>query len=545
MSRFLPTLMGGKAEFHLSFLLAPSLSEHLSVLKRHRNFLVFNAQNPTGHYNLDLSNPGDHSVATDILLIDRWESAVHKKLKRVDFSQRGNHSHIRNESFSDIALSHLSSIAEWTLPESGNLKLDYASSKRPPKDAAVLDDETFTEVLLTLYKAGAEESTRLSDEHQLNALRVVSHMLYVKSIQLREILGNYKHESTRGDIYVMMIMQLVDMHNEKLFRVRFAERESLDRVRHRLGQAVCFPFVQPEQTWFDFNFAVYEDRFAANILMSYANKEGFDNLVEVTYTHADGTVDPLPLGVPRTWVLWNQMPKSGRFTGRYLCGPEERRYEMRAQAQKHYGLWSAAAKDADVMWWAVLTETPPDVLEYMEFIVAKFPSTKKAFAAIDGLGGKGQISLREFENATLDPEEKGGMGCQKFKGEDARQRLAAIFRYMDNSGEGQVSESEWLILDLLFREIKLSIKEFVNFLVRTFGDIEDSWEAFDESGDGEIDKQEWVELLTKLGYFGPARPIFSYLDKDDGGSISLEEFMALEDFVDAESRPESRESEEP
>merc|ERR1712014_246009 len=104
-----------------------------------------------------------------------------------------------------------------------------------------------------------------------------------------------------------------------------------------------------------------------------------------------------------------------------------------------------------------------------------------------------------------------------------------VFRYLDPSGEGQVSESEWAVLTLLQNEIHLSVWEFVKFLQRSFGnDIREWWDQLDEDGGGEIDFDEWMHVCHSLGYFGATRPIFKFVDKDDEGTISLDEFLELE-----------------
>lgn len=135
------------------------------------------------------------------------------------------------------------------------------------------------------------------------------------------------------------------------------------------------------------------------------------------------------------------------------------------------------------------------------------------------------ITRKEFEEGYHE------IGCNKFEGPDEHERINAVFRYLDPSGEGEVSREEWAILDQFWKEIKLSIHEFVSFCSRHFGEeLANTWAFLDDDGSGEIDQDEWVEAVKKLGYFGPAGPIFNYLDKDDEGTVSLEEFQELEEF---------------
>jgi len=141
--------------------------------------------------------------------------------------------------------------------------------------------------------------------------------------------------------------------------------------------------------------------------------------------------------------------------------------------------------------------------------------------------GNGVISIREFEEGMK------RLKCRKFKGKDEKQRFQAIFRYLDPSGEGQVSKLEFMTLDLFWEEVKLSIVEFLDWAERMFGrDLEPLWNALDEDESGSIQRDEWEESLDKVGYFGPSGPIFSYVDEDDEGTMSWDEFQILKDFQD-------------
>merc|ERR1711920_691895 len=94
-------------------------------------------------------------------------------------------------------------------------------------------------------------------------------------------------------------------------------------------------------------------------------------------------------------------------------------------------------------------------------------------------------------------------------------------------------------------EMRQSIREFVQFLERTFSrkdkkasnspDEEDApdaaWDFIDDDGSGEISEDERVAIVQEsLHYFGPCITIFHFLDKDDEGTVSLDEFRALEVF---------------
>jgi Ran GTPase-activating protein (RanGAP) involved in mRNA processing and transport len=524
ISCMLPSIEGGQVTRYLTMLLIPSLGEYVNTLRKQRNLLAFNVDNPNGHYCLDLENPSDHAVAERLLVLDRWETSIALKLKRVDTSQRGNYSQIRNEMYQDRPL-RCSSLQEWNMPESDKLQFDYSSGKRPPPTAAPIDDTTFSNILVSLQNSDCEA------HDQIEALQMASHMFYICSKQLRGLLGVYANRDSRLELFILLFLRVVDFYNEKIFRVRFDDEQELITLSNRIGWVTVFPFIQPEQATFKLDFSVYDERLSANIILALSGKEVKNNLRDPQYIRPDGTEDPLTLGIPRSWESFEKMPTGGHFTVSYVCSPEDRNYAARRSLYETYGYRVGVPED-EVMWWAALNAAPEDVVEYLAFITAKCGSVQAAFLEIDGEGGNGVISLREFEEGYAE------MGCQKFKGPGEKERVRGIFRYLDPSGEGQVSSDEFNMLELLWQEIKLSITEFVQFCERTFGDdLQATWVFMDDDGGGEIDLQEWVDACQKVGFFGPVVPIFGYLDEDDEGSVSIDEFMLLEDFQEA---PENR-----
>jgi len=274
-------------------------------------------------------------------------------------------------------------------------------------------------------------------------------------------------------------------------------------------------------------------------------------------TNADGTIDPLPLGLPRSWEYFDKMPKGGTFRCSYRCAPEDRKFQVRKTYFETYGFWTIPVEEKQVMWWADINQTPDDVLEFLTYVCRRFKNVKAAFHFIDGEEGNGIISLREFEQGCHK------MPFQKFKerpvkrskakarqtvsnnteraetpqnpGQSEKDRIRNVFRYLDPSGEGGVSVDEFFVLELLWNEVNLCIREFMQFLERTMGgDLDEAWDFFDEDGSGEIDAAEWREVCCNVGYFGPVMPIFRFLDQDGEGSISAEEFAALEAFQTVE-----------
>lgn len=518
--RLLPCVVGGGPMRFLSMLQMPSIAVYLDVLRRGRRFLVFNVESPTGHYTLDLSNCCDFAVGEQLLLLDRWETSIAKRRDLANTSQRGFRSQLRNELYQGRELSGVESVADFKLPAYGMFEFDYISSIRPPKNAAPIEDAALTSMLIALQQA------RCSQLNQIDAVAMIAHYFYMSSMQMRALTGIFRETYIRAEFFVRFFLRLTDVHNEKVFRARFDDDAEFVRLQSRLGHTTFFPFMQPEQAYFELDFAVHDQRLAAYILLSLAAKEVRNNVYNCSYTLADGTVDreSLSQGVPKNWEALEGIPTSGVFRCRYICSPQDRNFKERQRLMETFGFWTPPEEE-EVIWWSSIKDCPGDVFEFVEFLYANFPQDPvwASFRILSsGKSSNGSITLHQFEKRW--EELKWG----KISKKDKQERIKSIFRYLDPNGDGNLSETEWGVLEQLFQEIQLSSEEFVNFCQRTFGeDLHLAWRALDKDGNGEIDKEEWQWACQRQGFFGPTLPIFKFLDTDDTGILSLEKFMRL------------------
>lgn len=522
---------------------ALTLSDFLWTTRQSDQLLCLNIMNPTGQYKLDLSNCCDFGVAERLLLLDRWEASVDRRLERFDTSARNNRSHLRSERYQGRPLYlRVNSVAEWNLPEGGLFEFDYVSNQRPPKackapdassegssgrrqipegEVETISIDLWEQALIKLHES------KCSAESKVKVLRSISHNFWITCMHMRQLIGFFKNMANRSDVFVVFFLRIVDMYNAKLFSVRFEDRAEILALQERLGYAIFFPFMQPENYVFDLDLFFVDERLCASMLVALSGKENPGNIREPVYIKEDGVQDPLPLGVPRSWAEPSKMPKGGRFSGRYVCAPEYRKFDFRKQMSITYGYYPFEdITDDDIQYWTGLTEVPDDVREFLEFLMAiENMTVEKAFKLIDGVGGNGVITLKEWEEGIEE------IKCTKFDGKDKKQRLGEVFRYLDPGGEGSVSLDEWMILNALWKELELSIREFVQFLTLIFGDdLEECWCQIDEDNSGEMDLGEWLQAVEKIGYFGPARIVFNLLDNSDDGAISVEEFMVLEKY---------------
>lgn len=522
MNALLPAIPDGGSSRYLALQLFPKFQDFCTIFALQEQFLLFNAQNPTGHYKLDLANRPDFAVAQRLLLLDRWETVVNKRNNRVDVSSRGNQSHVRNELIGGRPLmATAASVAEWTLPEQGEFEVDYVTSARPTASAKPLTDKLWEKLMVNMYESDC------APKDKLKVLRSISHYFFISAKHMRQMVGYIKDPLDREEAFVMFYCRISDMQNIKMCCARFGKAEEVASLRRRLGHAFFFPFLQPENAKFELNLTYNDQRLCGNMVVALGIREKMSNIRDAVWTKPDGSEDAFPMGIPRSWET--KIPDFGVFKCQYVCSPDDRQFGFRKELAKKYGYLAREISEKDVNWWTGLNEPPADVIDLLEFMISRVRNMDEAFDIIDGgepgCTSNSELTLREFESGLKN------MGCKKFEGRDEVTRIAAIFRYLDPGGEGTVSKNEWNVLEQLWREFDLTIKEFVQFLQFAFGpDLSDAWNALDDDGGGELTEDEFLEGCEAIGYFGPAGVVFALLDGSDDGNISYDEFVILENY---------------
>eukprot|EP00929_Paragymnodinium_shiwhaense_P094911 TRINITY_DN5576_c0_g1_i2.p1 TRINITY_DN5576_c0_g1~~TRINITY_DN5576_c0_g1_i2.p1 ORF type:complete len:1720 (-),score=341.75 TRINITY_DN5576_c0_g1_i2:98-5257(-) len=137
----------GSSNMRMAACCTTGLTDFLRLEKAAWHLLSVDLENPTGHYDLNLSEPADRSTAERLLLLNRWQWALWRDKGRLDVSRFGNAKNFRNESLNGRAFTWPAE--EWRLPVEGgggSLVFDFVSLHRPPKNSAALEPEVWSKI---------------------------------------------------------------------------------------------------------------------------------------------------------------------------------------------------------------------------------------------------------------------------------------------------------------------------------------------------------------------------------------------------------------
>lgn len=503
---------GNQLETYMCRRLIPSSCDYVRMLQKSASLFSFNANNPTGHYRLDLSNPIDYSVAEKLAILDNWETALRSRDGKPDVSQLGNFSHCRNVQYSNCPLPR--SFTEWIPVEFDVLELDYSSSKRPSNEtsapqAVPLADTVFEQLLRAMLQFVVSSS-----QAKLQALQQLSDKFFLNCSQLRQLVDLFKESGTRQCVFVCFFNRLVDIQNEKLVRARLA-REEQASLMARLGYVSAFPYIQPEQMHIHLHLKNYDERLLMSLLLKLSIKENLSNIRDPHLTNSDGSTDAFVLGVPKTWEQMSNVPKQGVFEADYMCKADDRNVKARKDFAEQFGGWNTHAEE--ISFVGFLRKVPPDVVSLVSWLLVMTGSLSAAFPFV--CPGD-QMSSREFEDGCK------RNGFTKFKGEEEKHRFQSVFRYMDSRTEGKITVKDWTNLKEVEEEICLSVKEVLSFSCRMFGDPSNAWTVLSD-GRETLSLAEWEEAWDSVGYYGNVTEVFRFL-QDDTASWSADEFAQMQ-----------------
>ena len=105
-----------------------------------------------------------------------------------------------------------------------------------------------------------------------------------------------------------------------MYKAQLEDFSDVLTLRRRLGFARTFPYIQPEFEQFQLNLERHDERICMTALLALSTRENAGNIrhpMHLGQTHSilvlagsrrfgryilpDGTVDPLKMGIPRSW----------------------------------------------------------------------------------------------------------------------------------------------------------------------------------------------------------------------------------------------------
>lgn len=498
MVSLLPGVHRSQLRLFLALTKLPRLREYIKVYKRCERLMVFNAECPTGRYNLNLAQPSDFAVAELLKMLDAWESSVAKAKGLEDRSKYGNWSSVRNCVHQSITVR---SLTEWILPCSELLFLDFVTWRRPAKDTTTFPAERWDEMMVQLAQAP------LQQEAKVHVLRGLADRIYLSAAQCRQLVAVFGDRTFRLEALTFLLLRLSDPQNMKMIVSRIAPDE-WDELKLRLGTLTLFPYIQPEQYRFVFDTTIPEDRLAACLTVRMNLKESpgrLGNLRQPRLVLTDKSEFAFDRGVPATWKDLQTIP-NGLLSWQYMAAPEDRSLDMRIENLLRYGGWNTEIQSSKVIWWADVQAVPEAVSTFLVHVMRHFKhNLRAAFQMIDGPDGNGKLSLREFKDAF------GRLGWREFKDSE---KAVELFRYLDPDRGGSISWEQWQVMDNLLKELQLAILELLQYVDRTFGSVEVAYEFLDKDGSDSVDLDEWCQAIKSMGYHGPSGVIYKYLCAD-------------------------------
>jgi len=557
------------------------------------SLLSFIAENPTGHYNLLLEDPVRRTTAVNLLLLNRWEVLLVRRANRPDISQLGNWKNLRNVMYQHVSWSP--SAEEWQLPGPGTLSFDYVSLLRPGQKAEAVTEDAWIAVLhsargqMFRQKHGTVPYDTDAENLVVWTFRQISAKIWITSVQLRELLCIVCSPGARMDLLAYFINRVIDWPvNGKMCWPKF-NTEIMPKLRRRLGDVILFPFLQPESTNWRFDLSSNEERRVLHQLVCYCMAEDTICMRNARIDWAcTGTWNTFELGVPHSWVTWENVPTRGFLEVKYACSPDVMKLRVRVAAAINLGGWSSLPAEDKIQKmlrpWAVLEEVPTEVLSVLEWMASKGHTKEQVFQACDAINSDMRLTMSEFVSGLLmmgfqpapDPvvakeaspatgktprrqmtsSSKVGnaadgpgsptsplanfkAGSRSVMGgalskashkndEHVRSILTGAYRFLDPNNDGSVTVSEWAVFDGMWRELMQTMWEFVHHLKETFGNLQEAWHFADEDGSGSLDFAEFSSLARKWHFDGPIRQAFMAIDQDSSGLIGEDEWVCLQ-----------------
>ncbi|CAK9056451.1 unnamed protein product [Durusdinium trenchii] len=516
----LPSVLREPGWYFIAQGMYSTTSECVTCRMQLRELINFSTGNPTGHYKLELENRADLAVAEMLRLLDKWEVLMDKKFDRPDISATQNRSHARNIFYQGKPVQN--TFADWKLPSHDKLELDYSSSFGPPPTARALPSATFQMMLDTVHNPLCDPAV------VVQALKSNSSKFFLSSRQLRQLIGVFERPQHRIELCVTLFNRIMDPEHAKLYRGRIGSFEDLLVFSRRIGMARSFPYMQPEFEQFHFNFHFHDERACISNLLAISSREDPGYIRNPVYILPDGTIDPLKMGIPRSWEMQDRVPVGGTFKCSYVCAATQRNFMNRKHLCKTYHFSDVHQLEKEVEWWTNNREVPSEVIDLALYLKEKNLDLKKVFDSFDGADGNGEVGyiklIRGLEGLSWPNPE-----IERSENE-LKELYVTVFRCLNANGHGTMVRGDWTILQQVTDDIQQTIGECLQYLLRiSDGSWNNMWKKLDVEGLGSLNREAWLRAVERLCYFGPSELVFRAARKE--GNITKESLRSLEPIL--------------
>ncbi|CAE8725580.1 unnamed protein product [Polarella glacialis] len=214
------------------------------------DLLLFNPACPDGAYRIDVTVPADRKLMEQIIVINQWAQARAIANGRTDMSKHGGHECIRNCLVNGST--RVWSNSDFSMPQRGEVALEYCSPFHPPTTAVTAQDSTIEQI------AFAVENTECNPMAKVGVLRSTIDKICLTGMHCsmliealpssfltpQQLADNPQAEPTmrdtaRVEAFVILYSRCVDIHGlleSVLYGIKVLTRAEVLTVCRRLGR---------------------------------------------------------------------------------------------------------------------------------------------------------------------------------------------------------------------------------------------------------------------------------------------------------------------
>eukprot|EP00746_Dinoflagellata_sp_MGD_P032494 gnl/MRDRNA2_/MRDRNA2_177363_c0_seq1.p1 gnl/MRDRNA2_/MRDRNA2_177363_c0~~gnl/MRDRNA2_/MRDRNA2_177363_c0_seq1.p1 ORF type:complete len:599 (-),score=70.55 gnl/MRDRNA2_/MRDRNA2_177363_c0_seq1:102-1793(-) len=331
-------------------------TEAMQALSKLQALSAFNAENPTGHYYLDLSQPLQYQLCEILIAADRWEAHLAQSRGVMDITQAGGYHAIRNLEHNATRFLLRDS---WMLPGDGYigegiLVFDWISPIHHQREwCCATPDDVLGRLIASMLDTHAAPLSRF------HALVGLSHRLWLLPKQASDLLRCFVDMDLRTELFVRLFPRCLDFGapfvdlSNGIIRTDLAP-DAINILHSRLGPLNVFDALHieaPEQCRYSIDLFYRDARLKMEYILHMAIVEPGENMIDVDWTGAIRSSEAVSgFYVPSTWL--KELPTHGIVSFTYQRGGPDASFvrpDVRlSETQKRFGwLVTEAPKDDD------------------------------------------------------------------------------------------------------------------------------------------------------------------------------------------------------